>query len=62
MPDQIQAGFYAPSQIAGLAHAMHVHVIDTRFVPKEVVVKGGDFDSIVQESRHDRIYLVLEQH
>src|SRR6266481_8629214 len=41
---------------------MNVHKIHVRVIPKEMVVKRGHFDAVVQEGGHDRIYFFLEQH
>ena len=41
---------------------VHVHVEDARTFKKEVVVKSRYFKAIVEESGHDRIDLVFEQH
>src|ERR1700730_3908365 len=62
MPDQIQTRCYAAGEVTGPNEAMHVHVVNMRVVPKEMVVKRGDLDAVVQECGHDRIHLVLTQH
>ena len=39
-----------------------VHVEDARLLPKEVVMKRGDIQTVVEQRRHDRIDFVLRQH
>src|SRR5215472_12945423 len=41
---------------------MHMHVKDVRVIPKEVVMKRCDINSVVQERRHNRINFLLKEH
>jgi hypothetical protein len=38
-----------------------MHEEDTGILPEEMIVQGGDFQPVVQQSRHHRIHFVLRQ-
>jgi len=61
-PMEIQSRLHAASQIGRFAHTMHVHEVDVRVVPEEMVVQRGDIDSVIQQSGHDGVHFFLQEH
>src|SRR5437016_4114614 len=49
-------------EVGSFSDTVHMHEENMQVVPEEMVVKRGDFDAVIQEGRHDRIHLYLEQH
>ena len=62
MADEIQSRLHAASQVGRFAHTMHVHEVDVRVVPEEVVVQRRDIDSVIQERGHHRVHFFLQEH
>src|SRR5258707_5806091 len=62
MADEIQSRLDAASQVGRFSYTMHVHEVDVRVVPEEVVVQRGDIDSVIQQSGHDGVYFFLQEH
>ena len=40
---------------------MHVHEEDSRFFPKEMIVKRGNFQPVFKQRGHDRVDLLLQE-
>ena len=57
-----QGEIYAAGQLLNAAFRHDVHEIDFRLVEEEMIVQGGDVDSILEEHAHHRVHFILEQH
>src|SRR5205823_9724293 len=60
--DQIESRLHSTREVSRVPHSMNVHVEHVWVIPEEMIVQGRHVDSVVEESAHHRIYLILKQH
>ena len=59
--NQVHRGLGHSCQIGGLRVTVHVHVEDAWTFKEKVIMQGGYFDPVLQESGHNWIDFVLSQ-
>ena len=59
--NEIYCGFCHPGEIIWLAMSVYVHVKDAWILEEEVIVEGGDLQTVVEECGHDWVDFIFQE-